>query len=150
MFVAQSEPNTLAKRFCIKMKQLFRYGDTKEFYKTVGKKDAAIFNGAMVHPYYSTYAISRDAEWTSRQFVLDMKEVDEEGIGTFVNVKHISPAKIGDEVRFIATIKSVVNNEIICTITAKVGMRLIATIETGQKILDEDELESVRRVANSG
>ncbi|MFT4996592.1 MAG: fluoroacetyl-CoA thioesterase, partial [Flavobacteriales bacterium] len=51
------------------MKQLFRHGDTKEFYKTVGKKDAAIFNGVQLHPYYSTYALARDAEWTSRLFV---------------------------------------------------------------------------------
>ncbi|MFT5347602.1 MAG: putative thioesterase, partial [Bacteroidia bacterium] len=57
---------------------------------------------------------------------------------------------VGSEVRFIATLKSVIYNEIICTITAKVGMRLIATIETGQKILNEEELESLKRVANSG
>lgn len=132
------------------MKQLFRHGDTKEFYKTVGKKDAAIFNGVMVHPYYSTYAVARDAEWTSRQFVLDMKEAEEEGIGTFVNVKHISPAKIGDEVRFIATIQSVVNGELVCQISAKVGNKMIAQIETGQKILSADELVSLKRVANSG
>ncbi|MDC1395760.1 hypothetical protein N8368_04570 [Bacteroidia bacterium] len=132
------------------MKQLFKYGDTKEYFHTVSKKDAAAFNGVMVHPYYSTYAVARDAEWTSRQFVIDMKEVDEEGIGTFVNVEHKSPAKIGDTVRFIATLKSVNRNEVICGITAKVGGRLIANIETGQKILDEDELASLKRVANSG
>ncbi len=132
------------------MKQLFRYGDTKEFYKTVGKKDAASFNGVQVHPYYSTYALARDAEWTSRLFVLDMKEAEEEGIGTFVDIKHKSPAPIGSEVRFIATLKSVIHGEVICTITAKVGMRLIATIETGQKILTADELESLKRVAHSG
>jgi fluoroacetyl-CoA thioesterase len=132
------------------MKQLFRYGDTKEFYRTVGKKDAASFNGVQVHPYYSTYALARDAEWTSRLFVLDMKEAEEEGIGTFVDIKHKSPAPIGSEVRFIATLKSVIYGEVVCTVTAKVGMRLIATIETGQKILTEDELESLKRVAYSG
>ncbi|MFT6113036.1 MAG: putative thioesterase [Bacteroidia bacterium] len=132
------------------MKQLFRYGDTKEFYRTVGKKDAASFNGVQVHPYYSTYALARDAEWTSRLFVLDMKEAEEEGIGTFVDIKHKSPAPIGSEVRFIATLKSVIYGEVVCTVTAKVGMRLIATIETGQKILTEDELESLKRVAHSG
>jgi predicted thioesterase len=132
------------------MKQIFKYGDTKEFYKTVGKKDAASFNGVMVHPYYSTYALARDAEWTSRLFVLDMKEVEEEGIGTFVNIDHKSPAAIGSEVRFIATIKSVINNEVVCSIIARVNGRTIATIETGQKILDEDDLISLKRVANSG
>ena len=76
------------------MKQLFKYGDTKEFYKVVSKKDIAKFNGSEVHPYYSTFALARDAEWSSRLFVLDMKEVDEEGIGTFINVKHISPSNI--------------------------------------------------------
>ena len=132
------------------MKQLFKYGDTKEFYKIVSKKDMAKFNGVEVHPYYSTFALARDAEWSSRLFVLDMKEVDEEGIGTFVNVKHVSPALIGDEVRFIATIKSVIHNEVICTITAKVRGKLIAQIETGQKILNSDEHEALKRKAKSG
>ena len=132
------------------MKQLFKYGDTKEFYKIVSKKDTAKFNGVEVHPYYSTFALARDAEWSSRLFVLDMKEVDEEGIGTFVNVKHVSPALIGDEVRFIATIKRVIHNEVICTINAKVRGKLIAQIETGQKILNSDELETLKRKAKSG
>ncbi|MDG1724777.1 MAG: hypothetical protein P8I11_03715 [Bacteroidia bacterium] len=132
------------------MKQLFKYGDTKEFYKVVSKKDTAKFNGVEVHPYYSTFALARDAEWSSRLFVLDMKEIDEEGIGTFVNIKHASPALVGDEVRFIATIKSVVHNEVVCTITAKVNGRLIAKIETGQKILNPDELEALKRKAKSG
>ncbi len=132
------------------MKQLFKYGDTKEFYKVVSKKDTAKFNGVEVHPYYSTFALARDAEWSSRLFVLDMKEINEEGIGTFVNIKHASPALVGDEVRFIATIKSVVHNEVVCTITAKVNGRLIAKIETGQKILNPDELEALKRKAKSG
>lgn len=132
------------------MKQLFKYGDTKEFYKVVSKKDTAKFNGVEVHPYYSTFALARDAEWSSRLFVLDMKEIDEEGIGTFVNIKHVSPALVGDEVRFIATIKSVVHNEVVCTVTAKVNGRLIAKIETGQKILNSDELEALKRKAKSG
>ena len=132
------------------MKQLFKYGDTKEFYKVVSKKDTAKFNGVEVHPYYSTFALARDAEWSSRLFVLDMKEIDEEGIGTFVNIKHVSPALVGDEVRFIATIKSVVHNEVVCTITAKVNGRLIAKIETGQKILNSDEIEALKRKAKSG
>jgi predicted thioesterase len=132
------------------MKQLFKYGDTKEFYKVVSKKDTAKFNGVEVHPYYSTFALARDAEWSSRLFVLDMKEIDEEGIGTFVNIKHASPALVGDEVRFIATIKSVVHNEVVCSITAKVNGRLIAKIETGQKILNPDEIEALKRKAKSG
>jgi len=79
-----------------------------------------------------------------------MKEIEEEGIGTYVNIQHKAPAKIGDEVRFIATLRSVNINEVVCTFTAKVGNRLIAIGETGQKILDADQLESLERTANSG
>jgi len=132
------------------MKQLFKYGDTKEFFKVVSKKDTASFNGHEVHPYYSTFALVRDAEWTSRLFVLDMKEFGEEGIGTFVNVKHVSPALVGDQVRFIAEIKSILRNEVVCSIRAKVNKRLIATIETGQKILNAEELESLKRKVRRG
>jgi fluoroacetyl-CoA thioesterase len=132
------------------MKQIFKYGDTKEYYRVVAKGDVAKFNGVVVHPYYATFALARDAEWTCRFFVLDMKEIEEEGIGTYVNIQHKAPAKIGDEVRFIATLKSVNINEVVCTFTAKVGNRLIAVGETGQKILDADQLESLERTANSG
>ena len=45
-----------------------------------------------VHPFYSTFALGRDVEWACRQFVLEMKEEDEEGIGTFLNITHKSPA----------------------------------------------------------
>ena len=132
------------------MKQIFKYGDTKEYYRVVAKGDVAKFNGVVVHPYYTTFALARDAEWTCRLFVLDMKEIEEEGIGTYVNIQHKAPAKIGDEVRFIATLRSVNINEVVCTFTAKVGNRLIAIGETGQKILDADQLESLERTANSG
>jgi fluoroacetyl-CoA thioesterase len=132
------------------MKQIFKFGDTKEYYRVVAKGDVAKFNGVLVHPYYATFALVRDAEWTCRLFVLDMKEIEEEGIGTYVNIQHKAPAKIGDEVRFIATLKSVNINEVVCTFTAKVGNRLIAVGETGQKILDADQLESLERTANSG
>ena len=132
------------------MKQIFKYGDTKEYYRVVAKGYVAKFNGVVVHPYYATFALTRDAEWTSRLFVLDMKEIEEEGIGTYVNIQHKAPAKIGDEVRFIATLRSVNINEVVCTFTAKVGNRLIAIGETGQKILDADQLESLERTANSG
>ena len=59
------------------MKQIFKYGDTKEYYRVVAKGDVAKFNGVVVHPYYATFALARDAEWTCRLFVLDMKEIEE-------------------------------------------------------------------------
>ena len=121
----------------------FKTGDKKYFTKVVDENDAATFDSGQVHPVYATFALGRDAEWACRLFVLDMKENDEEGIGTFLHVDHASPALLGSTVIFEATLKSVEGNIITCNFEAKSGERLIAEGETGQKILKKDRLESM-------
>ncbi len=76
------------------MKEIFKPGDKKIYTHKVTEQDAAVFETGMVHPVYATFALSRDAEWACRQFVLEMKDADEEGIGTYLTVNHISPALI--------------------------------------------------------
>ncbi len=109
----------------------------------VGTADTAVFEAGLVHPVYATFALARDAEWCSRLFVLEMKEADEEGIGTFVNIKHVSAALVGNEVVFEATIDELTGNNINCSFTAKVGERLIAEGRTGQKILNREKIETL-------
>ncbi|HLP53029.1 MAG TPA: hypothetical protein VK154_19205 [Chitinophagales bacterium] len=121
----------------------FVIGDKQTFARTVRPEDTAAFESGEVHPVYATFALARDAEWSSRLFVLQMKEPNEEGIGTFVNVKHISPAFVGDTVMFEATIDALNGNEINCSFSAKVGNRLIAEGRTGQKILLKEKLEKI-------
>jgi predicted thioesterase len=114
-----------------------------QFNKTVTDADTATFSSGNVHPVYATFALTRDAEWSSRLFVLEMKEGHEEGIGTFVNVQHVSPAFVGDKVIFEATIDELKGNEVNCTFTAKVDGRLIAAGRTGQKILPKQKIEDL-------
>jgi predicted thioesterase len=121
----------------------FKIGDQKFFSKVVEQVDCAAFSSGMVHPVYATFALGRDAEWACRLFVLEMKENHEEGIGTFLNISHHSPALVGDKVEFIATVKSIHKNEIICSYIAKVGNRIIAEGEQGQKIIDKQKLEKI-------
>lgn len=121
----------------------FVIGDKQTFERTVRAEDTAAFEAGEVHPVYATFALARDAEWSSRLFVLQMKEAHEEGIGTFVDVKHVSPAFVGDTVRFQATIEELKGNEINCAFTASVGNRLIAVGRTGQKILAKEKLEKI-------
>lgn len=125
------------------MKDIFKVGELKSFDKVVTESDAATFDEGNVHPVYATFSLARDAEWTCRLFVLEMKEADEEGIGTFINVKHHSPALIGEKVQFTAKIKSIEGNAIICSYEAKVHERLIATGEQGQKILKKDRIKQL-------
>ena len=124
----------------VEMKNPFQKGDAKEYTKIVEDTEVAEFEAELVHPFYATFALARDAEWACRLFVLEMKEDDEEGIGTFINVRHKSPAFVGDEVKFTSTVKSIEGNEIICEFEAKVGDRLIAVGDTGQKVLKKDRI----------
>lgn len=106
-------------------------------------EDTATFESGEVHPVYATFALTRDAEWSSRLFVLEMKETQEEGIGTFVNVRHISPAFTGQQVLFEAVIDELKGNEVNCSFTAKVGERLVAEGRTGQKILPKEKIDKL-------
>lgn len=125
------------------MQDIFKINDKKEYRKVVKPEDTAVFDAGQVHPVYATFALARDAEWACRLFVLDMKEDDEEGIGTYLTINHRSPSLIGHEVVFTAEIKSINKNEVICRFSASVGDRLIADGETGQKILKTDKLDRI-------
>jgi len=130
------------------MKEIFKEGDKKYFEKKVTESDLAAFPSGEVHPFYSTFALTRDAEWCSRLFVLDLKEEDEEGIGTFVEIYHQSPALKGSLVLFEATIEKLEKNEVICTIIATEGERTIAKGRTGQKVIKKDKLEKLKTSIN--
>ncbi len=121
----------------------FKSGDTKIFSHIVKDEDTVNFPNEKLHAVYSTYAITREAEWVCRLFVLEMKDEDEEGIGTMVNVIHHSPVKVGDEVLFTGIIKSIDKNEIICQFEATCNNRIIASGETAQKILKREKLERI-------
>jgi predicted thioesterase len=111
----------------------------------IAAADVAAFQGEVVHPVYATFALARDAEWTSRQFVLQLRDADEEGVGTELTIRHQGPAFEGEEIVFTATVRLLQGNELVCTYEAKVGSRLIATGETGQKILKRDKIAALFR-----
>lgn len=118
----------------------FKTGDRQLFERRVTQPDLATFDDGNVHPVLATFALGRDAEWVCRLFVLEMKEADEEGIGTFLEVKHHSPAFLGDVVRYTGIVENLEGHEVICRFEAHVGERLIATGRTGQKILKREKI----------
>jgi fluoroacetyl-CoA thioesterase len=132
------------------MKAVFKPGDQKEFRKKVTSADVAAFGNQIVHSVYATFSLALDAEWATRQFVLEMKDEHEEGIGTFLSIEHKNPAFVGDEIIFTAWVDHIEGNELICFYEAKVGSRLVALGRTGQKILSRDKLEVVFDAARQG
>ncbi len=119
----------------------FQPGDKKQYYKKVKQDDVAAFDSGEVHPVYSTFALARDVEWAGRLFVLEMKEGDEEGIGTSLSIEHRAPAFVGEEVSIESSVLSINKNEIICKYDVYVGDRLVARGVQGQKILKKAVLE---------
>ncbi len=125
------------------MKMIYKHGDLLQYSRIVTQNDIAAFESGTVHHVYSTFALTRDAEWSGRLFVLNMKEAHEEGIGTMITVVHKSPAFIGQEVTFIARFEEITEKgEIITSFEAFVGERLVASGKQGQRILQVSKLET--------
>jgi len=125
------------------MKMIFKPGEKKVFVKTVQESDVATFHGEVLHAVCSTFSLARDFEWSSRLFFIEMKEKDEEGVGTFLSIDHKSPAFEGEEIQFTATVVKIEKNELTCMIEAKTKDKLIATGTTGQKMLKKDRLKKL-------
>lgn len=125
------------------MKDIFRKGDEKSHSFKVKARDVAHFEQQAVHDVCATFTLAREIEWATRLFVLDMLEAGEEGIGTHLNIKHLSPAFLNEEVEIKAIFVGIKEREIICDYVATVGERLIAKGTTGQKILQKEKLTKI-------
>ncbi len=125
------------------MKLIFSIGDKKIYKATVQPGDQAAFHGEILHSVCSTFALARDMEWSSRLFFIEMKEEDEEGVGTYLEIQHRAPAFVGEELMITATIDSIDGNELLCVIEVKSGERIIAIGKTGQRMLKKEKLNSI-------
>lgn len=120
---------------------MLKKGDKRIFKKVVQKQDIAAFPEQLVHEVYATFALARDIEWCSRLFILDIKKEDEEGIGTELQIKHLSSALVGEPIEIEATVTSFSEKGLLCEITVTSGERLIATGLTGQKLIKKEKLK---------
>jgi len=127
------------------MKSVFKPGDKKVYNRVVTEADLASFKGEALHPVCATFSLARDFEWSSRLFFLEMKEEDEEGVGTFLSIDHKSPAFVGERIIFTATVLKIRDNELTCSIEAKIGDRIIAIGTTGQKMFKKEKLKQIFR-----
>lgn len=125
------------------MRARLNIGDKRSFLHKVSELDIATFDAGNVHPVCSTFTLAKYIEWTSRIFIIDIKNEDEEGIGTMLHIDHMSPAFQDQEIYFEATISSIDNNELICEVLATTENRLIARAKTGQKLLKKAKIDEI-------
>ena len=108
---------------------------------TVSNDDLANFKYESVHQVCSTFALAREIEWTTRQYIHKIKKEDEEGIGTMLEIQHHGMALLGEEFVVHAQVEEFEHGELICDFEVKVGERLIASGKTGQKLLPKHVIE---------
>lgn len=125
------------------MKSRLKIGDRRSFLHKVAQDDIATFESGNVHPVCSTFTLAKYIEWTSRIFIIDVKNEDEEGIGTMIQIDHISPAFENQEIYFEATVSSIENNELICEVIVTTKDRLVARAKTGQKLLKKAKIREI-------
>lgn len=123
------------------MKDIFKPGDTQSHRFVVKTDDVVVFKNKVLHEVCSTYKLGEEMEWSSRLFMLEMIDSDEEGVGTMLHIDHLSPAYVGDEVFIVATFRSFEQNHLSCDIEVSVGERLVAKGKTGQKLISKDKLK---------
>ncbi|MES2387789.1 MAG: hypothetical protein V4543_07285 [Bacteroidota bacterium] len=123
--------------------ETFEHFQMKQHAFIVTHSDLATFTAGPVHPVCSTFALAREAEWAGRLFILDIKSEAEEGIGTFLEIRHKGPAFEGDRVTIVAEYESVENGELIVAFRALAGERLIAEGKTGQRLLSIEKIATI-------
>ncbi|MBM3936672.1 MAG: hypothetical protein FJ343_05935 [Sphingomonadales bacterium] len=120
----------------------FKPGDRLKTSFVVQPEDWASFHGQTVHEVCSTYAMAREAEWVCRQFVLQMREAHEEGIGHGLTIQHRSPALVGQVVGLEATLVAVEGVAVECSWEARVGERLVAYGTCSQTVWPRDKVSA--------
>jgi fluoroacetyl-CoA thioesterase len=125
------------------MKTILNIGATKEYRKIVQPDDVAAFHGKIIHPVYSTFSLARDIEWTTRLFVLEICDDDEEGIGTYLSIEHRAPAFVGEEILITGKIEQFRGYELTCSYEVQADGKIIAVGKTGQKILKLEKINSI-------
>lgn len=107
----------------------------------VTEADLAHFKYERVHHVCSTFALAREIEWTTRQYINRIKGENQEGIGTMLEIHHQSIALEGEELVVYAEVESFEHGELICKFEVKVADRIIANGRTGQKLLPREVLD---------
>lgn len=114
---------------------------------TVTEDMVASFGGQMVHPVLSTGSLVYYMEWAGRKVILPFLQEGEEGVGAYIQVKHRAPAPVGKQVTFIATVKEVTAQKVVCDVIAKHDRAVVGESEFVQIILPKDKLnENIERM----
>ncbi len=103
-----------------------------------------------VHPVYATYWLAKHMEEAGRKIILPFLEEGEEGIGSAVTVRHLSPALVGMRIEVVSRHVRTQGPRVFadCTARSELG-DLIGTGSTEQYVLPAARVEQRFREVES-
>ncbi|QFG00733.1 thioesterase [Psychrobacillus glaciei] len=131
------------------MKQGMELGREETIEIIVTEDMFASFEGEVVHPVYSTVAMTYHMEWVSRKIILPFLDDDEEGMGAAVKLNHLAPSTLGSTVTLTATLVELEDNAVITKVTAYNDLRMIGKGEVKQVILPKDMIAEKLKSAST-
>jgi fluoroacetyl-CoA thioesterase len=115
-------------------------GISVEFSITVDKEMRPSFDGVVVHDVMSTVTMIYYMEKAGREVIFPYLENDEEGAGFAIDVKHVGPAVLGQEVRFKAVCTEATSKRVVCDVTAETELNLVGKGAFTQAIFKKVEM----------
>lgn len=97
-----------------------------------------------VHPVYATYWMAKHMELAGRKIILPFLEEGEEGVGSYVEVRHLASALPGMRIKVVARHEKTVGNRVHATMQAfnELGDP-IGEGRTEQVILPKEKVEAL-------
>ena len=123
------------------MKQGLKLGKEESIEVIVTEDMFASFEGEVVHPVYSTVAMTYHMEWVSRKIILPFLESHEEGMGASVQLRHIAASPLGTFVTLKATVIELRDNLVKTNVIATNHLGVIGKGEVVQVILPKETIE---------
>lgn len=122
------------------MKQGMEVGREETIEIIVTEDMFAAFEGEVVHPVYSTVAMTYHMEWVSRKIILPFLESHEEGMGASVQLKHLAASPLGSIVTLTATLVELRENIVVTKVNASNHLGIIGKGEVKQVILPKEKI----------
>ena len=116
-------------------------GVSAELRVLITEEMTARLEGREIHRVYATYWMAYHFEVAARRVLEPFLEPDEEGIGYRVEVKHLGPVPVGQEVQLLAEFTGFEGQEMVCAVEARWQGRLVGAGRQGQRILLKKDLE---------
>ncbi len=94
-----------------------------------------------VHPLYATWSMIRHMELACRRIILPYLHPDEDAVGYSINVTHLAPTSVGDQVTARARLVKISGRKIICAVDAVNSKEKIGEGTQVQVLVRKDQLE---------